>query len=193
MEKSTHYFWAVQLPDDIKQNIQDEMQKRKQVFQFKRWVHMSDYHITLAFLGAMDEHKRHSIIDLVGNSIKDEKAFNLQIQGISIFGNPKSPRIFWGAVNRESALFELQSIVHRTCQEAGFTLDNRPYQPHITLARKWGGDEAFEVGLLEKETPFYETPLLFVAKKVVLYKTNLEKTPKYEPIETFSLLPSSIL
>lgn len=188
MEKNIHYFWAVQLPDDMKQHIQDEMQNLKPFFKFKRWVHERDYHITLAFLGAMDEQKRHSIIDIVGNSIKGEKAFNLKVQGINIFGNPKSPRIFWGAIQHEDTLLKLQSIVQQSCLDAGFILDSRPYQPHITLAKKWGGYEEFNPELLERNNPFYNRPLSFIADRIVLYRTNLEKEPKYEAVETFRLL-----
>lgn len=187
MEKSTHYFWAVQLPDDIKQSIQGELKNLKHTFIFKKWVHKSDYHITLAFLGAMDEQKRQSITNLVGNSIKNEKAFNLTIQGINIFGNPKSPRIFWGAVQHEDALFKLQSSIQKACQDAGFVLDSRPYQPHITLAKKWGGEEEFNSKFLEKNNPFQGKTLSFIADQIVLYRTNLEKEPKYEPVVTFSL------
>lgn len=188
MDKHAHYFWAVQIPDHIKQSLHDEMANLQQIFQFKRWVHMNDYHITLAFLGAMDPEKRQSVIELVGSAIKDEKAFTLQIQGLNVFGNKKSPRIFWGDVHHESKLFQLQEIVHKKCQEAGFILEDRQYHPHITLARKWIGNEAFDMRLLEKYNPFYEKPLSFQANKIVLYKTNPEKTPKYETIETFLLL-----
>lgn len=96
MEIKPHYFWAVRLPDSIKQYIQDEMTNVKQIFKFKRWVHMDDYHITLVFLGSVDQQKTQSVIDLVGDAIKDEKAFELQIEGLNVFGNNISPRIFWG-------------------------------------------------------------------------------------------------
>lgn len=187
MDKSAHYFWAVQIPKDIKRSIQEEIAIRKEVFPFKRWVHMNDYHITLAFLGAVDEQKLNLMIEQVGNAIKDETAFKLQIHGINIFGNKKSPRIFWGAVNHERSLFELQAIVNKKCQEIGFSLDSRPYQPHITLAKNWIGEDEFDMEILEKYNPFYENPLTFLADKIVLYRTNLEKIPKYEPIEIFSL------
>lgn len=185
---NNHYFWAVRLPDFIKQNIQDEMTSVKQILQFKRWVHMKDYHITLAFLGSVHQQQLQPVIELVRNAIKDEKAFPLQIQGLNVFGNNKSPRILWAAVHQENKLFQLQRIVHEKCLEAGFTLENRPYHPHITLARNWTGLEEFKLELLAKYNPFRENPLSFQAGEVVLYKTNLEQLPKYEPIAAFSLI-----
>ena len=83
---------------------------------------------------------------------------------------------FWGAVNYESALFQLQAIVHRKCEEVGFTLETRPYHPHITIARKWSGNGEFNENLLEKYNPFHEKLLPFIANEIVLYKTNLKST-----------------
>ena len=187
MSHHTHYFFAVKLPDDIKQSIHDELNNVQHIFQFQRWVHREDYHITLAFLGAADEQRLQEAIDLVGKAIKDEKSFRLQIIGLNTFGNSKAPRIFWGAVNEEERLYELQAIVHKKCLAAGFTLESRPYHPHITIARKWSANEEFDTQLLTKHNPFQEKPLCFTVNEIVLYKTNLDKTPKYEPIVRFSL------
>ncbi len=187
MDKDAHYFWAVKLPDPIKQNIHDKMENLKQVFLFQRFVHKSDYHITLAFLGSVDEQKLSNVIEQVSKAIKNVKAFPLQIQGINIFGNSKSPRIFWGAVNQEHALFQLQEIVHEKCQEVGFTLETRPYHPHITIARKWSGTQEFEMEWLDKYNPYAGNPLSLQVNEVVLYKTHVERTPKYEPIAIFRL------
>jgi len=187
MSHHTHYFWAVKLPDDIKRSIHDELNSVQHIFQFQRWVHKEDYHITLAFLGATDEQRLQEAIDLVGNAITEEKSFPLEIIGLNVFGNSKAPRVFWGAVNEEERLYELQAIVHKQCLEAGFTLESRPYHPHITIARKWSAQEEFDTDILTKHNPFQEKLLCFTVNEIVLYKTNLDKTPKYEPIVRFSL------
>lgn len=182
-----HHFWAVKIPDHVKQTIHDEITKRQHIFQFLRWVHRQDYHITLAFLGGVEEQRRDLIVNLVEAVIQNQKKFPLQVQGLGIFGNRKSPRIFWSAVNEEQSLYELQSIVHQTCVGAGFLLESRRYHPHITIARKWNGDEYFDVNVLEKYNPFLENPLVFEVSEIVLYRTNIEKTPKYEVVASFTI------
>lgn len=188
MEKESHYFWAVRIPDGVKQTIHDELTQVKPIFQFKRWVDLNDYHITLAFLGAVNPQQLPSVIKLVGDAIKKQKAFMLEIEGLNVFGPQKSPRIFWGAVNEVNQLFQIQEIVHKTCLAAGFTLETRPYHPHITLARKWGGNEDFKIDDLVTQNPFGERVLSFQVSEIVLYKSNLENTPKYESIAAFSLV-----
>ena len=188
MERKTHYFWAVRIPNHIKQTIHDELTRIKPIFQFKRWVDLHDYHITLAFLGSVNPQQLQSVIKLVGDAIKKQKSFTLELKGLNVFGAQKSPRIFWAAVNEVDELFQLQEIVHKTCLAAGFTLETRPYHPHITLARKWGGDEDFKLDDLITHNPFGEKVLSFHVSEVVLYKSNLENTPKYEPVVVFSLV-----
>ncbi|MER2192875.1 MAG: RNA 2',3'-cyclic phosphodiesterase [Solibacillus sp.] len=188
MERETHYFWAVRIPDDVKQTIHGELTQIKPIFQFKRWVDVNDYHITLAFLGSVNPQQLSSVIRLVGDAIKKQKAFMLEIEGLNVFGSQKSPRVFWGAVNEVKPLFQLQEIVHKTCLAAGFSLETRPYHPHITLARKWGGNEDFKMDDLVTHNPFGKKGLSFQVSEIVLYKSNLEKTPKYESIAAFSLV-----
>ncbi|WP_428911282.1 RNA 2',3'-cyclic phosphodiesterase [Niallia sp. Krafla_26] len=187
MERDPHYFWAVRIPDDIKQSIYERFNELKNVFAFKRWVHKEDYHITLAFLGAVEASKLNVCIDFVQKGIKNEAIFPLQIQGIQTFGSRKSPRIFWAAVNHEERLHQLQENVYKNCLEAGFTLESRAYQPHLTLARNWVGPD-FQHEFLQKYNPFGVEPLSFMVKEVVLYQTHIERSPKYEPIATFSLV-----
>ena len=188
MEKEPHYFWAVRIPDDVKQTIHDELTQIQSIFPFKRWVDLNDYHITLAFLGSVKSQKLSSVISLVGDAIKEQKAFMLDVIGLGVFGAQTSPRIFWGGVNEVKELYQLQEIVHKTCLAAGFCLETRPYHPHITLARKWGGNEDFKMGDLVTHNPFREKVLSFQISEIVLYKSNLENTPKYESIAAFSLV-----
>ena len=187
MSHQTHYFWAVKLPDAVKQSIHDELTNVQHIFQFQRFVHKEDYHITLAFLGAADEQRLQEVIDLVGQAMTEENRFPLQIVGLNVFGNSKAPRILWGAVNEEERLYKVQAIVHQQCLAAGFTLESRPYHPHITIARKWSAPTQFDPQILTKYNPFQEQPLCFTVNEIVLYKTNVDQTPKYEPIVCFSL------
>ena len=181
-----HYFWAIRLPDNIKQKLDEEMQHMKTVFTFKRWVHKSDYHITLAFLGASDQQWLQTSVEKAEYAMKEVKRFSLQIEGLSVFGHKKSPKVFWASTNKEDKLFRLQKKIHQICEEIGFVLDARPFQPHITLARNWDESKPFSLELLESANPFHE-PLLFQVEQVVLYKSNLNQVPKYEAIATISL------
>ena len=187
MNRSPHYFWAVRLPDTVKEIICEKFAELKEIFQFKRWVYKDDYHITLAFLGSSEKQKLDKVVDFVEEALKFENAFPLQIEGINTFGNKQSPRIFWASLQYEERLHQLQAMIAKQCIEAGFTLEDRKYNPHITLARNWASAD-FQPEILQRYNPFSKEPLSFQAKEVVLYRTNVESTPKYECIATFSLV-----
>lgn len=187
MSEKTHYFLAVKLPDPIKQSLLEAAEVFQKNLSFQKWVHPEDYHITLAFLGFANENQLRDVKKLVSQHIKDESSFPLTISQIGTFGMKSAPRIFWAGLNDSQGLQNLRNQVYIACTEAGFQLEKRAFHPHITLARKWSSEEEFQPTQLDVNNLFGRQPLTFQATEVVLYKTNLLRTPKYENLITFSL------
>ncbi|MGG3466402.1 RNA 2',3'-cyclic phosphodiesterase [Neobacillus pocheonensis] len=187
MEPRNHFFYAVKIPDETKVIMKDRIEKIKGRIPFSRWVHHQDLHITLAFLGGAGSEKLVETEKLVREAVKNEKAFPLKINKLGIFGNPETPRIFWADTEDSSDLKELRNKVFSACEKAGFQLETRPFRPHITLARKWVGEQAFQKELLALWDELQSNPIPFQARDVVLYQTHLQRTPKYEAITLFPL------
>lgn len=185
MDRKDHYFYAVKLPSTIKQQLQKLCFEYQQELPFSRWVYEEDYHITLAFLGsATDVQLRESnqqIEEMTGST----KNFSLTMNQLGVFGQKDSPRIFWAGLADSSALADVRKKVVVACREAGFTIESRPFKPHITLARKWRGDSSFSMeSIMNMEN---KLNFQFKAEQIVLYKTCLERVPKYEEQEIFTL------
>ena len=187
MENSPHFFFAVSLPIETKQQIENACLGLKELLPFKRWVHHEDYHITLAFLGSAPNDKLLLAKEHVKEGLHGQPGFSLKMHSIGTFGKADSPRIFWADTYEDNKLADIRSIVYHACTDAGFELEKRPFRPHITLARKWAGDEPLHKELLEKYNPFKQSSIAFSANEVVLYQTHLDRTPKYERIATFPL------
>ena len=181
-----HYFFALSLPEEIKLKLKEYCNQLKISYPFARWVHELDYHITLAFLGQASKEQLNQATELVGQNLHESYAFPLTIDSLGIFGRKETPRIFWGGVQKEERLHEVRNQVFNACSEAGFQLETRPFHPHITFARKWQGDDKFPYTTFEKEKQFVTT-LTFQANEIVLYETHLDREPKYEVIEAFTL------
>jgi RNA 2',3'-cyclic 3'-phosphodiesterase len=190
MSEKTHYFLAVSLPNSVKQTLSQAKEEIQEVFQFQRWVHQEDYHITLAFLGFANENQLIEVKQFIPKFITNEKTFPLTINNIGTFGMSETPRIFWAGLTTSQELQDLRRQVYVACEEAGFQLEKRPFHPHITLARKWKGKETLQSEWLEIHNPFDKKSVRFQAEEIVLYKTNLLQTPKYEKLHTFSLKPN---
>ncbi|WP_175639939.1 RNA 2',3'-cyclic phosphodiesterase [Metabacillus schmidteae] len=183
-----HYFLAVPIEEKQREILQNWIQINKTTLPFKSWVHPEDYHITLAFLGDVQPSTRlNDLTKKVNEIIKSCEHFEMSLKGIDIFGRKDSPRIFWASVEHSSSLNYLQTQIVKACDSAGFELDRKPFRPHITLARKWNSVEPFikSPGL---EHVFTDNRSPSMVTSVHLYQTNLDQIPKYEAINSFSLL-----
>lgn len=183
-----HYFYALALPESVKAKLYEMSQEWQTTLPFKTWVHELDYHITLAFLGGVKEEDLQYSIDQLQSEF-DCPTFSLTIDHLGVFGKKDSPRIFWAGVNDEPNLKQVREYVYRVCLSVGFSLETRPFHPHITLARKWTSERPFTKQILEGCHSLNDEPLAFQAEKVVLYETCLGKIPKYKPITSFALRP----
>ena len=74
------------------------------------WVRPEGVHLTLKFLGDVEEKKVAELGDALAEGLKGETPFTLQAKGIGTFPTPKAPRVVWlgveGEVARLSALAE---------------------------------------------------------------------------------------
>lgn len=185
MEQRAHYFFAAVIPDDVKSKIVLQCERMKGILPFRNWVDEQDYHITLAFLGGTTPEVLQDAVTKVEQAINEFEHFPLAISHLGVFGLQQSPRILWAGVEESHALQLLQNKVYKACEQAGFSLDRRPFHPHITLARKWVGEEAFEADFLDAWADIVSEPLVFKVNQLALYQTHLNSVPKYEPIQFF--------
>ncbi len=189
MGQHAHYFYALELPGEVKEIVKGTMEHLQRELHFKTWVHPQDLHITLAFLGNAPEDKLKAASERIEAAMKLWTSIDMAIDHLGIFGRSEAPRIFWAGLEESQELKEVRQDVFSACLAAGFTLEKRPFSPHITIARKWIGETAFSSATLEKVNPFKNKEISFQAGRVVLYKTHLGKSPKYEPIKQFPLAP----
>ncbi|WP_100402070.1 RNA 2',3'-cyclic phosphodiesterase [Bacillus sp. FJAT-42315] len=171
-----HYFFALALPESVKKQLHQVFHEHN--LPFARAVHEQDLHLTLAFLGEAEEEKLEKARENMAEVLRTFSPFSLTIDSFGTFGKQEQPRIFWAGVKQEPKLHQLQQAVSSACREAGFQLESRPFRPHITLARKWRGEEAYVPQLAPSAMQFF-------SEEVVLYKTHLDRSPKYEEYDTF--------
>lgn len=186
MGAHTHFFYALSLPEKIKEELNHLCNGIKGTYSFSRWIHEKDYHITLAFLGSAPKDKLELSQQQVVQHLKGLESFSLTINHLGSFGKRESPRIFWAGVQNEEKLHIVRNQVFTACQKACFQLESRPFHPHITIARKWEGESPFPIPRFEEENKLFR-PLIFTANEVKLYQTHLDRNPKYETVETYSL------
>jgi RNA 2',3'-cyclic 3'-phosphodiesterase len=97
-----------------------------------RWIDPGNYHLTLRFIGDVDDVIAHEVADLLGR-IK-RVGFDLHLEGLTSFGGRK-PRAVVAQVAPAQALIDVQAEQERLMQRIGLEPEGRKYMPHVTLAR----------------------------------------------------------
>lgn len=150
------------------------------------WVKPSSVHLTLKFLGEVEE-KRTEEISLVLEGIAEETpAFSLTSGGVGGFPNMRTPRVLWVGIKDEPALTELQGKTEERLERLGFEKEGKGFHPHLTLCRiksmgagKAAGRAAQEIG--------YDKNIDFMADSFVLFKSVLKPGgAEYSAIKRFS-------
>lgn len=97
-----------------------------------RWVDPTDYHVTLSFIGDIDEGLAEDIADSLAGLRRP--AVDIELSGLGAFGGAK-PRSVHAVVAATSALMELQAAQESILRRLEAPIDSRQFRPHVTLAR----------------------------------------------------------
>lgn len=97
-----------------------------------RWIDPENYHLTLRFIGDIDDALAHEIAHMLGRVRR--MSFELRLDELISFGGRK-PRAVVAAVSPVAPLMELQAEHERILQRLGLEPEGRKYTPHVTLAR----------------------------------------------------------
>ena len=100
------------------------------------WVRPEGVHLTLKFLGDVEEKKVAELGDALREGLKGETPFILQAKGIGTFPTPRAPRVVWLGVEGEvTRLSALAKTVEEICANLKFPKEDRPFKAHLTLGR----------------------------------------------------------
>ena len=175
-----HYFIGVKLPIELSRQLVQSRDGWQLEQTHKRLPAAEDLHITLVYLGAVESGKLHSLMVAL-DDIESLKNVIVTLAGVSTFGNPTTPRVIYAAIEEQPKLIELQSAVLEKCLDLSLPVDSKKFVPHITLAKKWRGQQEH----FSKD--MYIASDKFSIKEFSLYSINPGVTPSYQAIHTITL------
>jgi 2'-5' RNA ligase len=97
-----------------------------------RWIDPENYHITLRFIGDIDDALAHEIASAL-EAVR-RPALEIRLDGFDVFGGSR-PRALIAKVVSSPELIELQAENERLLRRAGAPPETRKFVPHVTLAR----------------------------------------------------------
>ncbi|HEX3466760.1 MAG TPA: RNA 2',3'-cyclic phosphodiesterase, partial [Candidatus Elarobacter sp.] len=114
-----------------------------------RWVDPANYHVTIAFLGSVDEEVVDDVLGVLRSVVPQLRALQVPLDAIGGFPNARRARVAWvGPSQPVPAFAELCRLVRTALNELELPIDQHA-EPHVTLARAVG---------LAGELPWIEPP-----------------------------------
>lgn len=134
-----------------------------------RWVPPENLHITLRFIGEVDE-AAAADLDMALARV-DVPPLEVAVGGVGHFASRGLVRSLWAGVDRDTALDHLQAKIEAACQRSGLAPEGRKFHPHVTLARCRDTRTARIAGFLADHAGFRAPP--FPAGSFALYSSTL--------------------
>jgi len=146
------------------------------------WTIPGNWHITLFFLGSTEESAIPLLQQLIEESFRDVKAYQTELMGVGVFPNTHNPKVLWLGLEDIQPIISAYSQLGESLQQNGFSFDQKPLKPHLTIARvkKTNHPSAFQ-SLLDKyqKTVFDRIEI----KSVALFESiSTSDGPVYRPL-----------
>jgi len=130
-------FLALDLPSEIKSALADLLRKLKRVAPPAiSWAREPGLHLTLKFLGEIEETRLPGIVAAMQSVADTTPAFPLVVRGTGVFPpEPRPPRILWVGFEETPPLIDFQRRLETGMETLDFPREARPFHPHLTLGR----------------------------------------------------------
>jgi len=136
-------FLAFELPSKIRETLSAVSGDARTLPLNARWVPIVNIHLTVVFVGSVQEDQIGSIGEVARNVCYGHAPFRIKLKGAGVFGSRRNPRVLWvgleGDMDRMSIF---RDDLQKSLAPFGIEEENRPFRPHLTLGRFRKGAKA---------------------------------------------------
>ncbi|WP_426348240.1 RNA 2',3'-cyclic phosphodiesterase [Alloiococcus sp. CFN-8] len=169
-------FIAINFNDNIKKKLQEIIEGLRGESKRGSFSRIENLHLTLAFLGEIEAEKvayLKSIMDEI-----DAEPFQLQLSHLGVFNRKGSSEgLYWCGIKHNKILYKVQEKLAAMLKENDFNLDDKPFKPHITLARRC---------ILPKDFSLESFNRLIVDDSMVVNEISLMKSERINEVLTYT-------
>lgn len=137
-EPQVRTFIAIDLPATVKRSLAATIEKLQATLTGREygWVRAEGIHLTLKFLGNVDEARIPTIAEAIGAAVEGIAPFDMRLDGSGTFPAGRKPNVVWAGLSGDlDALSALQAPIESAMASLGFAPERRDFRPHLTLAR----------------------------------------------------------
>jgi 2'-5' RNA ligase len=165
-------FIAINLDPQVVEEIAKVQAVLKNVGGDVRWARPEGFHLTLKFLGDIQNNQVSAILAALQNVLKGQNPLSVVAQSLGAFPHIKRPRVLWVGLQGEG-LKELNNKIEQELIFLDFPPEDRDFSPHITLGRVRslkGWEKVLPVMQEKQAERFGESRV----DEVVLYRSELK-------------------
>jgi 2'-5' RNA ligase len=129
-------FLAFELPPKIREQIGELSRELRKSRLPARWVQEGNIHLTIVFLGSVEENVVKDLKETVGSVVRGFAVFPVKLSGVGVFPNWRKPRVFWIGLDGDmEGLSRLRDELQEALAVFGLREEKRPFRAHLTLGR----------------------------------------------------------
>jgi RNA 2',3'-cyclic 3'-phosphodiesterase len=179
--KLTRTFIALEMNDALQRHLTDVIRQVAQVLPTIRWVDPASIHLTLAFLGELNDEQVAEAVQATEIAAQQAHPFSYRLLHLGTFGLVHNPRVIWMGVEEASgSLAAIHRLLSQQLLQRGFAIETRPFSPHLTLARLKSPLSAQErqqlQSLLTDKSPNLVTTSAYAVHHLDVMKSELLRT-----------------
>lgn len=160
-------FIAINLEPEVKMNLENIIQDLRRITKRGNFTRIENLHLTLAFLGEVSKNQVEELLKLMNEIALNRKSFCIELSGFGKFMN-RGEALYWCEIRENENLKELQQSLITRLNLKEFSVDDKPFKPHITLARRCIINRYFD----DKKFAQSIKPMLMKVSKVHLMKSE---------------------
>ncbi len=180
-------FICFDLPPDVRAQLQEVQTQLTPFGSGVAWVKPEGIHLTLKFLGDVQAGQMDVIAAAAERAAMDACAVPVTVQNLGAFPHFRRPRVLWAGIQeRSGVLNRLQQQIEMELAQLGYPREERPFSPHLTLARV--KDFAASQAVVARFQKLTFAPVTFRPAAIIVMRSDLRpEGAVYSPMRTIEL------
>jgi 2'-5' RNA ligase len=179
-------FIAIALPEAIRAKVGKLLSDLRKTDAAVRWVPACNLHLTLKFLGDMEEGRLPDLFVAIRKATEGIEPFQITLTGLGAFPNTRAPRVLWIGLEVPEAMKKLYRNMEEEFFRLHFPKEKRTFSPHLTIGRVKAERGMERLMSVVERTDF--GPETVSVARIVALKSDLRRTGAvYSALAEFAL------